>query len=194
MAPGAVQIGSAGSAAPDADLVHEGELVRACQEGSGTAARELIQLHHRRVFAFVHRMTHQTQDAEDVTQKTFIQAFRSLHRFDTGRPLINWLLTIARHTALNHFRAARPWVAIPEEAASAQPSPADHVEENDAIDSVWSRARAALSAREYEVLWLRFGENLSTAETAQAANLTVTHVKVIVFRARRRLLEIMRTS
>ena len=129
-----------------------------------------------------------------VTQKTFIKAFRSLHRFDTGRPLINWLLTIARHTALNHFRAARPWVAIPEEAASAQPTPAHQVEERDEIENVWGRARAVLSAREYDVLWLRFGENLSTEETARAANLTVTNVKVIVFRARRRLLEIMRTS
>jgi RNA polymerase sigma-70 factor (ECF subfamily) len=38
-------------------------------------------------------------------------------------------------------------------------------------------------------MWLRFGENLSTAETARVAGLTQTHVKILVFRARKRLLE-----
>jgi RNA polymerase sigma-70 factor (ECF subfamily) len=52
---------------------------------------------------------------------------------------------------------------------------------------VWARAKAVLSPREFEVLWLRFGEELSTEETAKATGLTVSNVKVIVFRARQQL-------
>jgi RNA polymerase sigma-70 factor (ECF subfamily) len=46
-----------------------------------------------------------------------------------------------------------------------------------------------LSPREFEVIWLRFAEELSTEETAQATGLTVSNVKVIVFRARQQLLK-----
>jgi RNA polymerase sigma-70 factor (ECF subfamily) len=51
-----------------------------------------------------------------------------------------------------------------------------------------------LSQREFEVLWLRFAEELSTEETARVAGLTKVHVKVIVFRARRQLLKIEKSS
>jgi RNA polymerase sigma-70 factor (ECF subfamily) len=172
--------------ATDAHAV-EAELVREALQGSSAAAREIVRLHHRRIFSFLRQMTHQHQDAEDITQETFIKAFKSLHRFDTSRPLANWLFTIARRTALNHFRSSRPWVTIPEETPSESPSPAAQVEEHDQVDDLWAQARRRLPRREYDVLWLRFGENLSTEETAQVMGLTKVHVKILVFRARRRL-------
>ena len=180
----------ASDGAGDAAALHarEAELIRESLDGNASAAREIVRLHHRQIFGFICRMTRQAQDAEDITQETFIKAFRSLHRFDTTRPLANWLFTIARRTALNHFRSARAWVPIPEDAASAQPSPATRAEEHDQVDDIWGRARRLLSAREYEVLWLRFGESRSIEETARATGLTQTHIKVLVFRARKRLL------
>jgi RNA polymerase sigma-70 factor (ECF subfamily) len=98
------------------------------------------------------------------------------------------LLTIARRTALNHCRSAKKWEEVPENAASDDPSPATRAEEHDEVDDIWEQARRRLSQREFQVMWLRYGENLSIAETARAAGLTQTHVKILVFRARRRLL------
>jgi RNA polymerase sigma-70 factor (ECF subfamily) len=63
------------------------------------------------------------------------------------------------------------------------------VEEKEQSDRLWTRAKELLSPREYEVLWLRFAEELSTRETAQVVGLTETHVKVLVFRARQVLLK-----
>lgn len=166
----------------------EARLVQATLAGDGAAFNELVRLHGRRVFNFLHHMTRQPQDAEDLAQQTFIKAYRNLHRFDTSRPLAGWLLTIARRTALNHFRAARKWEEVPEDAASNDPTPATQVETRDEVDDIWEQARRRLSPREFRVLWLRYGENLSIAETARAAGLTQTHVKILVFRARRRLL------
>jgi RNA polymerase sigma-70 factor (ECF subfamily) len=166
----------------------EAELVHDTLAGNGGAFSELVRLHSRRVFNFLHQMTRQPQDAEDLAQQTFIKAYRSLHRFDTSRPLASWLLTIARRTALNHFRAAKPWDEMPDDVESVEPSPATQAEEHDQIDDIWETARRKLSQREFEVMWLRYGENLSVAETARVARLTQTHVKILVFRARRRLL------
>jgi RNA polymerase sigma-70 factor (ECF subfamily) len=166
----------------------EAALVHETLAGNGRAFSELVHLHSRRVFNFLYQMTRQSQDAEDLAQQTFIKAYRSLHRFDTSRPLASWLLTIARRTALNHFRAARPCDEMPDDVASAEPSPATQAEERDQIDDIWETARRRLSQREFDVMWLRYGENLSVAETARVAGLTQTHVKILVFRARRRLL------
>jgi len=147
-----------------------------------------VRLFHRPIFRFVCRMTGQAQDAEDITQETFVKAFRSLDRVDTSRPLINWLFTIARRTALNHFRSKKEWVELPPEAASESPGPRQEVERREVVDGVWAKARRVLSAAEFQVLWLRFGENLSTAEAAKAAGRSTTSIKTLIYRARQRLL------
>jgi RNA polymerase sigma-70 factor (ECF subfamily) len=171
---------------PPAD---EAALVQATLADDPRAFETIVHRHHRRVFGFLHQFTRHQQDAEDLTQQTFLKAYQSLHRFDCRRPLINWLLTIARHNALNHFRSARKWEEVPEQAASSAPSPARSAEEKDLSENLWERARRLLSPREFEILWLRFGEELSTEETAKIAGLTQTHVKVLVYRARQQLLK-----
>jgi RNA polymerase sigma-70 factor (ECF subfamily) len=173
----------------DAPPPDEARLIAEAVGPNPRAFDELVRLHSRRVFNFLLQMTRQRQDAEDLAQQTFIKAFHNLHRFEPGRPLINWLLTIARRTALNHFRAAKKWEEVPEELASAGPSPARAAEQGDQTDSLWARARRQLSQREFEVMWLRFAEEMSVEETARVAGLTQTHVKVIIFRARRRLMK-----
>jgi RNA polymerase sigma-70 factor, ECF subfamily len=175
--------GPAPAACDDADLV------RASAAGNAESFSALVRTHHARVFNFLYQMTRHRQDAEDLTQHTFIKAYQKLGQFDLQRPLINWLLTIARHSALNHFRDRKPWSELPYDAAGREPSPARTAEIRERIANVWDRARAILSPREFEVLWLRFAEELSTEETAQVVGLTQTHVKVLVFRARQALLK-----
>lgn len=165
-------------------------LVDACLADEPGAFDEFVQRHGSRVFHYIHHMVGQVQDAEDLTQQTFIKVFANLHRIDTSRPLIGWVLTIARRTALNHFRSARYWEPVTEEIPTSTPSPARQAEDRDRIDSLWVHARHALTPREYEILWLRFAEDLSVAETARVVGLTQTHVKIIVFRARRTLMKL----
>jgi RNA polymerase sigma-70 factor (ECF subfamily) len=167
----------------------EAGLVREILAGNVGAFNGIVRTHHQRVFNFLYQMTRQRQDAEDLTQQTFIKAFDHLAGFDPRRPLINWILTIARNNALNHFRAAKKWEPVPEHTAAAGPSPARSAEERDRTDSLWARARAVLSQREFEILWLRFAEDLSVEETARVVGLTQTHVKVLVYRARQALLK-----
>ena len=92
---------------PPVGRMEDAEFVRAAAAGDARAFENLVQLHHRRVFNFVYQMTRQRQDAEDITQQTFVKAYQHIHRVDVARPIINWLLTIALRSALNHFRSAR---------------------------------------------------------------------------------------
>jgi RNA polymerase sigma-70 factor, ECF subfamily len=163
--------------------------VLAASRGDASAFAQLVHLHHRRVLNYVLQMTRQRQDAEDLTQQTFVKAFHHIHRVDSTRPIINWLLTIARRTTLNHFRSAKKWEFVPADLTSTEPSPARHLEQQEHSENLWARARRVLSQREFEVLWLRVAEEMSTEETARIAGLTQIHVKVLVHRARQKLLK-----
>lgn len=176
------------TASPGIDL-GEAELIRDIQGGNTRAFEELVRLHSRRVFNFIYQMTRQRQDAEDLAQQTFIKAYHNIHRFSAERPFINWLLTIARRTALNHFRSAKKWEEISDNSATPGPSPASQAEVQDQTENLWARARRVLSQREFEVLWLRFAEELSIEETANVTGLTQVNVKVLVHRARQQLLK-----
>lgn len=177
---------SAATSAADSSSA-EATLVRAAAAGDARAFERLVHGHSHRVLAYLTHLTRNTHDAQDLTQQTFIKAYRALGTFDCQRPLINWLLTIARRSALNHFRDTKKWEAAPEDLVSNEPSPAHVLEQSERADTLWARARRVLSAREYEVLWLRFGEEMSTEETARIMGLTKIHVKVLVHRARHRL-------
>lgn len=167
----------------------EVEVVRAAAAGNARAFDQLVQTHHRRVLYYLCNMVRHRQDAEDLTQQTFLKAYRHLDGFDCSRPLINWLLTIARRTALNHFRDHKKWEHMPTDVVSDAPSPARQLEHQDHAQSLWDRARRLLAPREFEVLWLRFSEEMSTKETARIMDLTQIHVKVLVHRARQQLLK-----
>jgi len=57
------------------------------------------------VRSFIHARVRNAADAEDLAQETFIAAFRGLAKFDTSLSLEAWLVGIARHRVLGHFRA-----------------------------------------------------------------------------------------
>jgi RNA polymerase sigma-70 factor (ECF subfamily) len=189
-APPAPPLPAASPTEPAAAGPDEPALLRAAIAGDAGARDELVRRHHRRVFAYLYQMTRHREDAEDLTQHTFLKALRHLDRVDPDRPVISWLITIARRTALNHFRDGPRWAELPEEtAASNAPSPAHHAENRDRVDQLWAKARRLLTPREYEIMWLRFAEELSIADLARAVGLTQIHVKVIIHRARHRLLK-----
>lgn len=189
MTPSTTPLIDSPTAVPTTAPVEERALIHATLAGDLTAFSELVRTHERRVYNFLHQLTRHRHDAEDLTQQTFIKAHRHLAGFDPRRPLINWLLTIARNNAINHFRDTKKWSELPYDATGSEPSPAAAAEQKDRTANLWQRARAVLSPREFEVLWLRFAEELSTEETARVVGLTQTHVKVLVYRARQTLLK-----
>lgn len=82
----------------------EPTLVARCLNREQAAIQELIRHYEGDVFGLSMRMLIHRQDAEDVTQETFVRVFRSLHRWDSTRPLRPWILRIA-------FNRCRTWIS-----------------------------------------------------------------------------------
>lgn len=71
------------------------ELISRFKKGSLEAMEKIVGLYEKSIFNFGLRICGHTQDAEDIMQETFLNAFRSLDRFRGETKLKNWLFTIA---------------------------------------------------------------------------------------------------
>lgn len=161
-------------------------LVEEAKEGHRGAFTELVELFHKRVYHFLFKMVGNAQDAEDLTQDTFVKVFRKLHQHKSGHGFAPWLFTVARRTALNHFRDRKPTSELDGDYASEAQNPAVICEERDISDRFWTMTKS-LKPLAREALWLRYGEGFSAAETAEVLNLNPIYVRVMLHRARKQL-------
>jgi RNA polymerase sigma-70 factor (ECF subfamily) len=143
--------------------------------------------HVWRVYGFFAYRVRGRDLAEDLTQTTFEKALRAWPRFDPGRAApATWLLAIARNVLIDHVRAAR--------GRQTEELRDDHHPTGDepaliGLDPLLAEALADLSARDREVLALRFGADLTGPEIAEALGLSLANVQQIQSRALRKLRE-----
>jgi RNA polymerase sigma-70 factor (ECF subfamily) len=159
------------------------ELARRSAQGSVASFEEIVLRFQSQIFNFLHLSTRQRQDAEDLTQETFCKAWRGLRRYNPALSFAPWLFGIARHTAASHFRSAERFDELPLEAGIVEENPANLLATKDDSDAFWRLART-LKPRQWEALWLRYGEGFSVAETARALGTTQIHARVLLHRAR----------
>jgi RNA polymerase sigma-70 factor (ECF subfamily) len=84
------------------------ELAEAARDGNADAFGVLVRRHQRRVFRLAVHLLRNAAEAEDVTQETFVRAYRALDRFDGRSEPFTWIYRIAVNLALNAIRARRP--------------------------------------------------------------------------------------
>ena len=172
------------------------ELVRLVHAGSWAPFEELVRRHEGRLLRFLRRRVGNAHDAEDLLQETFARALGRIELYRPQWPFGSWLFSIAHRLAINHFRRARPREPLAAGAAVSrrEDDPSEAAERREEHDRLWATARRALTDDQYVVLWLRYVEEMPTAEIARVVGKTVTHVKVILHRARGRLIRATRTA
>src|SRR5512135_375940 len=81
--------------------VDESDLIGLAVQHDEQAWESLIAAHQQAVFRLAYLFTGDPDEAEDVTQETFVRAFRFISRFDRTRPFRPWLLSITANLARN---------------------------------------------------------------------------------------------
>ena len=181
---------------PQTAAISAEELAVRARDGSRPSFDELVTRYRPRLVAFLARRLADAADAEDVAQETFLRAYDRLAQYDPSRPFATWLFTIGKNVAANHAiargrrdardRASRPADTAAEAAAQAA------IEDGAGASDLWPRARAILSPAAYRMLWLRYAQGLTVREIAAELDRSSVAVKVMLFRARRRLLQEIR--
>jgi RNA polymerase sigma-70 factor, ECF subfamily len=144
----------------------------------------LYRRHRRDVYGFALRAVRDPDEAEDVTQTAFLNAYRALHRGDHPQKPRAWLLTIANNIARRQFRdrAARP------QEVELDPELPSNGSEWDALVAreIQGALRRLRPNRRIAVV-LRDIEGLSYAEIAERMDLSEPAVETLLFRARNEL-------
>jgi RNA polymerase sigma factor (sigma-70 family) len=175
----------------------ESNLIQRATKGEAAAWEPLMLAHQEPVFRLAYLFLGDPDDAEDITQETFLRAYHNLKRFDPTRPLRPWLLSIAANLARNRHRAAARYLAALTRSFRAEPSTSFDVEQHAAhhqdAGQLWHAVRQ-LNADDQQVIYLRFFLDLSTAEAAQALDVAEGTVKSRLNRAVGRLRVIVKND
>ena len=144
--------------------------MRACQEGSPEAQRELYECYKGKVYSLALYLTGDAELAHDLTQEIFVKAFRDLGAFRFASNFSSWLYRLATNTCLNALRArrARREVGIEEVDGTPQEFEVGRSLEQQQMSQQIQRAvrEAILSLKPplRAVVVLRYVENLSYSE------------------------------
>lgn len=175
------------------------ELVESINSGRIDRFRELVDRYQARLFNFGLRLCGDSNDAEDIVQDTFINAFQYLKGFRFETKFKNWLYRVATSSCIKKRRkskfAPRRELSLDE---FANPDAAEHQAVDppswasepldrllgEELSEVVRNAVLELPPNYRMVLVLRDMEGFSTAEAAQILHLTESNIKVRLHRAR----------
>jgi RNA polymerase sigma-70 factor (ECF subfamily) len=175
-------------------------------DGSGVAAEsvdkrqldrefsDLYRAHLRDVYSYSYYRIGNHHDAEDLTEQTFLQAYRHFARAraeSNGRPLRPWLIRIAHNLAANYHRdrSRRPQTNLEDAAIISAPHGTEQiVEEREEVQAVL-RGVAGLAEDRREALIMRFAIGMDNREIARALGRSEGATKVLIHRAIKQLEE-----
>lgn len=180
------------------------DLLRQAKAGDYAAFQTLALRLEPRIYGLALRILGRVQDAEDVTQQTFLSLIEHLDSFREESSVATWVLKIASNHALKILRKKRGLDVVsmstptPEDSYANMPHPQfiapwsrtpDEIVEQAEMQAEIHRALAELDDKYRLVFVLRDIEGLSVRDTAETLGLTESTVKVRLLRARLALRE-----
>jgi len=191
------------------EAIHDAELLRRFHAGEEHVFSEIMNRYSTRIFGLANNLLHNTADAEEVTQDTFIRAHRALKDFRGDSSLATWLYRIALNLARNRYwyffrRHRQDSISLETQIGADHGSTAtfsdciaatSHTPVQETVTEEFTTLIAAcmerLDTRQREILTMRNTLNLPYDEIAAALRINVGTVKSRIARARETLRELL---
>ncbi len=167
------------------------ELAQLAQNGSSESFAELVRRYEGRLLLFMKHKTGNIADAEDLVQEAFIKAYSNIKKYRNCFRFSTWLFTIASRLAASHYRKLK--IQTNRQNEIIYSNPAEAVTEKESSSNLWLLANN-LPDNQYQVLWLKYIEDMSVREISKVMGKTQTNVKVLLYRARINLSRQLRCS
>ena len=171
-----------------------GDLVSRAKEGRVEAFQELYGLYSRKILNYTYRLTGSREEAEDLTQDTFVLAYKNLPSLKENGKFQSWLFRIAQNNVYQKYRGTRPQfdslseVEEPESSAVQQLiTPLRSPEErllSDELEQVVEEVINQLPEKTREVFILSAIQKLSYKEISEIVDRSMASVKSDIHRAR----------
>ena len=149
----------------------------------------------RPVWVFLFRRTGDDQLADDLLQDTYYRFLRTQREFENETHRRNYLFRIARNLANDalRWRRDRSCASLSEDGVAA-PVAAGDVAARSENKTDLDRAMRTLSSRQQDALWLAYAEGSTHEEIAEVLGMKTASIKLLLFRARRKLAGILRAG
>ncbi len=173
----------------ESDRNRDRALVERVIAGEQDAFAEIYSSYFPRVYAFALRRVRDPAEAEDLTQETFVQLYRSLPSFEGRSSLLTWTFGIAHNVCSRYFRHCSRWMVGPKDARELEDRPVEATIER-RVDAarVLDRCDEILEANRrpahQEIFHLRYGESHSIRAIAEKVGKSNEAVKVSLRRSR----------
>lgn len=184
-----MELAAAGAWALQGEAEENRDVLARAQAGEVPAFAELFRRHHRRIYALCARMSGDRALAEDLTQETFVTAWRKLDSFRGDAEFSTWLHRVAVNTVLGHQRRNAGWLRRVVSGADALPEPELHERPDQARDL--EQAISRLPERARQVFVLIDVEGLGHREAADVLGIAEGTSKAQLSRARSLLREML---
>jgi RNA polymerase sigma-70 factor, ECF subfamily len=160
--------------------MEDGEAIRRCLEGDSDAFRALVDRYEREALAHARVLLGDLERGRDAVQEAFLDAFRSLERFDLGRSFYPWFYVLLRNRCLKR-RSPRREISVETlpllESRSGASGEVRGLEE----------ALRKLDPEDREILTLKYFDGLSYRDIAERLSVPIGTVMSRLFTARRSL-------
>ena len=172
------------------------ELTEKLKSGSEEAFRRLVEENMDRIVNTCFGFVQNRQDAEDVAQNVFIQAYKSIHKFRGDSQLSTWLYRIAVNQSLNHLKSKKRRQIFHSldsvisgkktEIADTQESFSDTMEKDEKIKLLHSMISKLPENQKIAITLNKF-EDLSYQEVAEVMGISVSAVTALINRGKNNL-------
>lgn len=171
----------------------EAEIVAGVLKGDRQAYALLIDEYKSPIYNLAYRMTGNSEDADDLTQETFIRAYQYLWRYDIRRKFFTWLFTLALNLIRSHLRKKNKYNKSSEELrahvlSDKNPSPETELIETQEISVCLLR----LEEESRALLIMKFYQGLTFEEIAQITGKSLSAVKMSIYRGLESLKKMMK--
>jgi RNA polymerase sigma-70 factor (ECF subfamily) len=177
----------------NAGTLDDEQVVTEVLEGDRNAFAVLVKRYHKQVFTLMNRFANSPSDAADLTQDAFTKAYTKLETFHPGKRFFVWLYTLSLNLARDYARKNKKYndnlVGELNDNYGAIPTQESRViQQGDSI--ALSDALNRLPEDFREALILRYKEDFSVKDISRILNLSVSGVKMRIYRGLSKLREI----
>ncbi|MBU1398047.1 MAG: RNA polymerase sigma factor [Proteobacteria bacterium] len=175
----------------------ENQIVERVLQGEHGAFAALVDAYKGMIFNLAFRMTGSRQDADDLSQETFIRAYRNLRQFDPRKRFFTWIYTICLNIIRNHLKKQGREMTRENAGRSSSEAGIDQgaQAERDVMQAQ-ETGRLEICLRKLpgdlrEAVVLRFYQGLSFEEIAAISDASLSAVKMRVYRGLEQLKQLM---
>lgn len=166
----------------------EPEVISQVHKGSEKAFTSLVETYQRPVYNLCYRMLGDPDEAEDISQETFLRVYKNITKYDAKRSFSTWLLSIAAHLCIDQLRKRR--MTLISMDTGTENEPVDHTPGPDATyfrKEDQQRIQAlinTLNPQDRAAVVMYYWYDFSYDEIAHSLSMTPSAVKSRLHRAR----------